>query len=120
MRLFNETNVIGNVHLYKLFLPLILKGQAKKVIHITSPHADLDPINQYEVEQSALYAISKAGANIAIAKFNAQYKKDGVLFMSISPGVVEVGHFSQGRVTISLFADVPTNVFLTDFSSSSS
>jgi NAD(P)-dependent dehydrogenase (short-subunit alcohol dehydrogenase family) len=95
MRLFNETNVIGNVHLYKLFLPLILKGQAKKVIHITSPHADLDPINQYEVEQSALYAISKAGANIAIAKFNAQYKKDGVLFMSISPGVVEVGHFSR-------------------------
>jgi hypothetical protein len=28
-----------------------------------------------------------------VAKFNAQYKKDGVLFVSISPGVVEVGHF---------------------------
>ena len=100
--MFNETTIIGNIHLYKLFLPLIRKGRAKKVIHITSAHADLDPINQFEVELSPLYAISKAGANIAIAKFHAQYKKDGVLFMSVSPGVVEVGHNNDGTAT-SLF-----------------
>ncbi|GAW25699.1 putative short chain dehydrogenase [Rosellinia necatrix] len=33
--------------------------------------------------------------NLIVAKYNVQYKKDGVLFMSISPGVVEVGHYND-------------------------
>ncbi|KAB5533654.1 putative short chain dehydrogenase [Coniochaeta sp. 2T2.1] len=88
----NQTNVVGNIHLFNLFRPLILKGKAKKVIAVTSGHADIDFINSLEVEISALYSASKAALNVIVAKFNAQYKKDGVLFASVSPGVVEVGH----------------------------
>ncbi|CAG5188832.1 uncharacterized protein ALTATR162_LOCUS12041 [Alternaria atra] len=89
------TNVVGNIHLFNLFLPLVLKGNVKKIIAISSGHADLDFINDLEVENSSLYAASKAALNAIVAKFNAQYKKDGVLFMSMSPGVVEVGHFDN-------------------------
>ena len=91
-----QTNVVGNIHLFNLFLPLVMKGKVKKVITISSGHADLDLINDLEIETSALYSASKAAMNVIVAKFNAQYKKDGVLFVSISPGVVEVGQFVNG------------------------
>jgi NAD(P)-dependent dehydrogenase (short-subunit alcohol dehydrogenase family) len=91
-----QTNVVGNIHLINLFLPLVMKGKVKKVIAISSGHADLDLINDLEIEICALYSASKAALNVIMAKFNAQYKKDGVLFVSISPGVVEVGHNVNG------------------------
>ena len=91
-----QTNVVGNIHLFNLFLPLVMAGKVKKVIAISSGHADLDLINDLEIETSALYSASKAAMNVIVAKFNAQYKKDGVLFVSISPGAVEVGHFADG------------------------
>jgi NAD(P)-dependent dehydrogenase (short-subunit alcohol dehydrogenase family) len=91
-----QTNVVGNIHLFNLFLPLVLKGKVKKVIAISSGHADLDFINDLEVWSSALYSASKAAMNVIVAKFSAQYKKDGVLFLSLSPGFVEVGHFENG------------------------
>jgi NAD(P)-dependent dehydrogenase (short-subunit alcohol dehydrogenase family) len=98
-----HTNVVGNIHLFNLFLPLVIKGKVKKVIAISSGHADLDFINGLEVENSALYAASKAAMNVIVAKFNAQYKKNGVLFVSISPGVVEVGHFANGAYLCILY-----------------
>ncbi|KAJ4380187.1 hypothetical protein N0V86_004496 [Didymella sp. IMI 355093] len=87
----NHTNIIGNIHLYNLFLPLVLKGSVKKVITLTSGHADLELINNYDIEVSALYSAFKAALNVIVAKYSAQYKKNGVLFVSISPGVVDVG-----------------------------
>ena len=100
MKLF-QTNVFGNIHLFNLFFPLVIKGKVKKVITISSGHADLDLINDLEIEISALYSASKAAMNVIVAKFNAQYKKDGVLFVSISPGAVEVGHYANGTYTLS-------------------
>ena len=96
-----QTNVVGNIHLFNLFLPLVMKGKVKKVITISSGHADLDFINDFDIENSALYSASKAAMNVIVAKFNAQYRKDGVLFVSISPGAVEVGHFENGTYPLS-------------------
>ena len=73
-----------------------MKGKVKKVIAISSGQADIDLINDLEIEVSPLYSASKAAMNVIVAKFNAQYKKDGVLFISISPGVIEVGHYVNG------------------------
>lgn len=44
------------------------------------------------------YAASKAALNIVVAKFHAQYKKEGILFLSISPGIVDVGHGADGTL----------------------
>ncbi|RDL35889.1 Uncharacterized protein BP5553_06501 [Venustampulla echinocandica] len=94
-----KTNVVGNVHLFNLFMPLILNGQQKKVIAISSGHADLDLISKYEIEVTGPYAVGKAATNAVVSKFSAEYAKDGVLFMSISPGVVETGHFNPAELT---------------------
>lgn len=93
----NKTNIIGNIHLYNLFLPQILKGNVKKVITLTSGHADLDLINKYDVSTATTYSAFKAALNVVVAKYSARYKKDGVLFVSISPGVVDVGQFPKDR-----------------------
>lgn len=92
-------NVLGNVHLINLFMPLILKGQVRKVISISSGTADLEPMRQFDMELSSGYVISKAAMNAAVGKFSAQYRKDGVLFMSICPGIVEpeASHYADRK-----------------------
>jgi NAD(P)-dependent dehydrogenase (short-subunit alcohol dehydrogenase family) len=92
-----KTNVVGTVHLFNLFLPFILNGQQKKVIAISSGMADLDLVSKYEIEVSGPYAAGKAAMNSVVSKFSAEYAKDGVLFMSISPGVVDTGHFNPAE-----------------------
>lgn len=92
-----QTNVVGNIHLIHLFLPFVLKGKVKKVIFISSGHADLDFTNALDVDTSPLYTASKSAMNAVMSKFSTQYKKDGVLFLSVSPGLVEVGRYSDGE-----------------------
>lgn len=83
--------MVGNFHLFNLFTPLVLKGQGKKVIAISSGMSDIDFIRQFEIEPAPAYAISKAGTNVLTAKFATRYAKEGVLFMSICPGSVDSG-----------------------------
>ncbi|KAK6221162.1 hypothetical protein QIS74_04891 [Colletotrichum tabaci] len=90
-----KTNVVGNIHFFNLFVPLVKKGKVKKVIAITTGVADLDLTNECEVDVASLYAASKAALNIIVAKFSAQYKKEGLLFLGISPGLVEVGRYDN-------------------------
>lgn len=92
-----QTNVVANIHLFNLFLPQVLKGKVKKVVTITSGMGDVDFVKDYDISESPLYAISKAATNMVTAKFSAQYKQDGVLFLSICPGMVDVGHFQTGK-----------------------
>lgn len=98
-----KVNVISNIHLFNLFMPLILAGKAKKVISLSTGMADLDSMNKFELQFASGYAISKAAMNAAVGKFHAQYKQDGVLFMSICPGVVDTGHFLNGITPSFLF-----------------
>jgi NAD(P)-dependent dehydrogenase (short-subunit alcohol dehydrogenase family) len=41
--------------------------------------------------------MSKAALNMAIAKFHAEYEKDGVLFMAICPGTVNTGQYDHSE-----------------------
>lgn len=97
MKLF-KINCIGNIHLYNAFIPLIQKGEVKKVVNISTGMADLDWVNQYDIEVSPLYAMSKAAMNTVTAKFSAQYKKEGILFLAVCPGMVDVGHYAKGTL----------------------
>lgn len=90
-----QTNLIGNVHLINIYLPLILKGSAKKIVAISTGMADIEMIRNFNVHIAAPYAISKAGLNTAMAKFSAQYSSQGVLFLSISPGLVATSQFDN-------------------------
>lgn len=86
-----RTNCIGNIHLFNMFTPLILKGKIKKVIAISSGLADIEPMRTFNFTENPPYAISKAALNAAVAKFSAEYAKQGVLFISICPGPVDTG-----------------------------
>ncbi|KAI1266382.1 NAD(P)-binding protein [Xylariaceae sp. FL1019] len=86
-----KVNAVGNINLFNLYLPLILRGKAKKCIAISSGLADLEMTTNYKVFHGAPYAISKSALNMAVAKFHAQYADQGVCFMSICPGLVDSG-----------------------------
>lgn len=110
----SQTNVVGNIHIFHLFLPLVLKGKVKKVIAISTGMADIDLVNDCDVDIGALYAASKAAMNVIVAKFNVQYKKDGVLFMSISPGLVDVGRYADG--TYPFLSCIQDYTFINEYS----
>lgn len=95
-----DTNVLGNIHLINVFMPQILKGHGKKVTIISSGMGDADFVNEYELEMAPLYATSKAAVNMITAKFHALYKKDGILFLSICPGMVDVGHYPAEEMSV--------------------
>ena len=71
--------------------------------------ADIDVINKFDLDLAAPYSISKAGMNLAVAKFSAQYAKDGVLFISICPGAVNTGHYDYGEFHGTAYRDVKPN-----------
>lgn len=94
-------NVIGVVHLYNLFIPLILKGKTKKVIALSTGLADDALTVNYDLEIGGPYSASKAALNTIVAKYAAELSKEGVLFLALSPGVVEVG--KSAKSTFLLF-----------------
>ncbi|KAF2852435.1 short chain dehydrogenase [Plenodomus tracheiphilus IPT5] len=112
MHKFFQTNCIGNIHLFNFFIPLILKGNLKKVISITSGMADVELVRSYDIFEGGPYAISKAAMNVATAKFAAEYAKDGVLFLSVCPGFVDTGYEDSGKLccAVLLAQDFSTDV----------
>lgn len=80
-------------------MPLVMKGKVKKIIGISSCHADLDLINHNSVDKVTLFAASKPAFDVIVSKFSAQYKRDGVLLMSLCSGIVDVGHYGNGTPT---------------------
>lgn len=106
-----KINVLGNIHLFNLLIHLVKKGKAKKVITISSGVGDVDFTNEIDNTGGALYAASKAQMNLVVAKFSTQYKPEGILFMSISPGLVEVGRYKNSMCPLSpfVFRQSPTD-----------
>lgn len=81
-------NVAGLVNTVNAFIGGVCKGQIKKVIAITSGMGDIGFVNELELDIAPSYAISKAGVNMALAKYSAIYKQEGILFLGICPGSV--------------------------------
>lgn len=93
-----RANVVGVAHTVNAFLPLIRKGNLKKIVTISTGMADDDLVNRFSVSIAGPYAISKAATNTLVAKYNATLGKEGILCMAISPGVVDT---SEGGMALS-------------------
>lgn len=87
-----KTNVVGSIHTINAFLPLLKRGSVKKVVCLSTAMADLDLVVKLEVWEDPTYAINKAALNAVIAKYAARYGKEGILFLALSPGLVDTGH----------------------------
>ena len=79
-----------------------MRGVQKKVIAITTGLADINVTAKFDLDVGGPYCISKAAQNVAVTKFSAEYAKDGVLFMSISPGVIDTGALANGGSFLSV------------------
>jgi NAD(P)-dependent dehydrogenase (short-subunit alcohol dehydrogenase family) len=83
-----KVNALGLVNVVHAFLPLVRQGRVKKVVNLSTGIADLNLIHEIDFDVGAPYAASKAAANVIIAKYAAALKKEGILFLSLSPGYV--------------------------------
>ena len=91
--------MVGVIKTVNTFIPLLLKGREKKVFTLSTGVADIDLINQVDLAVAAPYSISKAALNMAIAKYSALYKSEGLLFMAISPGLVDTGELVPSELS---------------------
>ena len=74
-----------------MFLPLLRAGSAtttSRVVAISSGLADIDGNVRGAVPWTTPYCISKAALNMIIAKFEANFRDENIIFLSVSPGVV--------------------------------
>lgn len=102
-----KTNVVGYINSINAFLPLLRKGSAKKVLALSSGLADDEMAVKYELWENPVYSTTKAALNAVIARYAARYQKDGLLFLAISPGVVDTGDNSKCR-SRKTFAELTT------------
>ncbi|KAL1891835.1 hypothetical protein Sste5346_007379 [Sporothrix stenoceras] len=103
-----RVNAVGPVHLFTAFLPLVLKSDIKKMIAISSGMGDPEMTIQADIYHATAYAMSKAALNMAIAKFSAVYREEGVLCMAICPGAVDSGSLNieteeEGQLAMKMF-----------------
>jgi NAD(P)-dependent dehydrogenase (short-subunit alcohol dehydrogenase family) len=80
-------------------LPLVLKGNVKKIVTLSSGMGDIEMARTFNVFENGPYSISKAAVNMAVAKFSAEYAKEGVLFLSVCPGMVETGNYDNSMLS---------------------
>ena len=83
-----SVNVIGTAFTIAAFLPLIRKGQTKKIAAISTAMALDDLTNKFSIPIAAPYSVSKTAMNTLIAKYNAALNKQDILVFGISPGYV--------------------------------
>ena len=86
--------MLGPIHTINAFTPLLLAGKTKKCIVISSGMGAHKYVGKVGSTGAVGYAISKAALNLAAAKFAARFKSDGLIVLSISPGLVKT---MQGR-----------------------
>lgn len=92
------TNVVGTINAINAFLPLVQKSSIKKVVAISTGMADNSLISKCGIWEGAPYSISKAALNTVIAKYDARFRSQGLLFLALSPGMVDTG----GKCTFAL------------------
>ncbi|KAJ7189151.1 hypothetical protein C8R46DRAFT_1244701 [Mycena filopes] len=85
-----KLNAISVVHSTNAFLPLLRKGEAKKVVTISSGIGDVDLTLAADVTAAPAYSVSKAAVNLIVAKFAVELKAEGFVFLALSPGMVDV------------------------------
>jgi len=91
-----KANTVSVTNTVSAFLPLIRKGDVKKVAVISTGMADLDLVNAGGIKVAGPYAATKAATNMLVAKYNAALgNSEGILFLCISPGLVDTSEGKQ-------------------------
>ncbi|KAL5088890.1 Short chain dehydrogenase/reductase [Trichoderma simmonsii] len=84
-----SVNLFQAVYTINALLPLVEKGQQKKIIYISSGIGDIPTTRATEMPNLLGYSVSKAAGNILIAKYAVELKAKGIKTLAMSPGWVE-------------------------------
>lgn len=71
------------------FLPLLRKGETKKIVYISAGAGDIKTTRVCELPTLLGYSVGKAAGNILMAKYSVELKTEGILILAMSPGWVE-------------------------------
>lgn len=106
-----KANVAGPLFTVNAFIELVKKSSVKKVIVISSGMADGPSMQLSEVGFAIPYATSKAAVNVVVSKMATEWKKDGVIFLALSPGLVSTAVEDQDNSMYPSFPKCPTPSF---------
>ncbi|KFY28811.1 hypothetical protein V493_02752 [Pseudogymnoascus sp. VKM F-4281 (FW-2241)] len=84
-----DVNVVGVIYSINAFLPLIRKGNAKKITVISTGFADLELSQKANIAFAVLYSSTKAATNIVVAKYAIELRGEGITLLALGPGVVD-------------------------------
>ena len=71
------------------FLPLLRAGVTKKCIIIGSGLGSAKLARNTGVTRFSGYAMSKSALNIAAVRYATKYRDEGLIFLTITPGLVK-------------------------------
>lgn len=79
-----ETNTIGPLMMTQVFLPLLRKSQAARIVNVSSTGGQLTGMDHW----APSYSISKAALNALTKQLAAALGKESIVVNSVSPGWV--------------------------------
>ena len=91
-----RVNIVGVIHSTNSLLPLLPKGNTKKVIAISSTAGTEDFVLDMNLESMPAYGASKTTVNMIIAKFSITLKKEGIVVIVWGPGLVNTSQTMAG------------------------
>lgn len=104
-----SVNLIGAINSINRFLPLVRKGELKKIIYITSPTGDAEFTRKCGVTVTIGYTVTKAAMNLVMSKYAAELKGEGIKTLALSPGWVDTDGSKQLPANLSLDGSVEAN-----------
>ncbi len=84
-----KTNTLGPIHTINAFIPLLRKGDLKKCIILSTTAGSPKVAAETGFAHFVGYGISKAAINLAVAKYAARFKDEGIVFLAVTPGMVK-------------------------------
>ena len=80
------TNVSSVHKVSAAFLPLLSKGEAKKIVNITSTLGSITLKDRYAMAPMISYKVSKAALNMLTAQYSIELAPKGFIVFAVSPG----------------------------------
>lgn len=98
LRTTPETNTVAVHRLVQTCLPLLRRGASKKVVILGAASGTFSTANHlasHGMPAVGAYAVSKAATHMLNMLYGAELAKDGILSLSVHPGVVMTGMAEQ-------------------------
>ncbi|CRG88458.1 hypothetical protein PISL3812_05488 [Talaromyces islandicus] len=96
-------NVVSVHNVTRAFLPMLVKGETKKVFNISTSVGSIAQANRYMHLLVPSYKITKAALNMLTKQYALEFADAGFTFVALSPGWLQTDMGGEG-------ADLPVDI----------